>query len=46
MKECGANEMSPNPAKQRKAMALKVFGAVMALFISLINMFISGFMSD
>jgi len=43
MKNCNANAMSKDPKKQRNAMLIKSLGALAALIISLINMFISGF---
>ena len=43
MNECGADALSEDPEKQRKAIMIKIFGAVSALIISLVNMFISGF---
>jgi len=42
-KQCGANELSNKREKQDKAMWLKTFGAIAALLVALINMFISGF---
>jgi hypothetical protein len=43
MKEFGGDLMSKIPLKQRKAMIIKIYGAVMAFIIAIINMFISGF---
>lgn len=46
MEQCGANELSSDPTKQRNAMMIKTTGAIAALVVALINMFISGFTSS
>ena len=43
MGQFGADENSEDPAKVHRAMQIKIFGAICALIISLVNMFISGF---
>ena len=45
MEQCGANELSSDPTKKLNAMMIKTTGAIAALFVALINMFISGFTS-
>ena len=38
----GAGELSADPRKQRRTMLMKTFGAIAAMIVALINMFISG----
>ena len=42
MQMMGLSELSADPVKQRNAMLMKTVGAISALIVALINMFISG----
>ena len=46
MKQCGANLTSEDKKKKHRAIQIKTCSGVAALLVTLINMFISGFMQS